>query len=115
MQAVHGGELQQAASRLGVDAARLLGASASLAPFTPRLSWRVLRFGLRDYPDRRHALLRHQLAELHRVDNDFVLPGNGAAELFTWVARDAASEESARPLVLVLLITSVPLVVGIHS
>ena len=94
MQAVHGGELQQAASRLGVDAARLLDASASLAPFTPRLSWRVLRCGLRGYPDRSHALLRHQLAELHRIDNDFVLPGNGAAELFTWAARDAACSGS---------------------
>jgi histidinol-phosphate/aromatic aminotransferase/cobyric acid decarboxylase-like protein len=31
------------------------------------------------------------MAGLHGVDPDAVLPGNGAAELFTWAARDAAA------------------------
>ena len=32
------------------------------------------------------------MACLHGLDPDAVLPGNGAAELFTWAARDAAAE-----------------------
>ena len=86
----HGGEIQQAAQRLGVSVGRLLDASASLVPWTPGLRWPALACGLRDYPDRQHGVLRSQLAELHSVGADHVLPGNGAAELFTWAARDAA-------------------------
>ena len=87
----HGGEIQQAAERLGVPSSRVLDASASLVPWTPRLRWRLLSQGLRDYPDRQHTLLSGQIAALHRVAAQHVLPGNGAAELFTWAARDAAS------------------------
>ena len=46
----HGGEIQQAAERLGVPSSRVLDASASLVPWTPRLRWRLLSQGLRDYP-----------------------------------------------------------------
>ena len=48
------------------------------------LSWR-------DYPDRPQRRLRASIAALHGLDWQAVLPGNGAAELFTWAARDAAS------------------------
>jgi len=86
----HGGELSQVASRLGVDAAQLLDASASLVPWSPQLRFGLLRSGLRHYPDREHRRLRLLLAHLHGVDPSELLPGNGAAELFTWAARDAA-------------------------
>ena len=46
---------------------------------------------LRDYPDRSQAALREAIAAWHGVRPEAVLPGNGAAELFTWVARDAAA------------------------
>ena len=85
----HGGEIQQAADRLGLPASQVLDASASLVPWTPRLGWPLLARGLRDYPDRQHTLLCGQLAALHGVAAEQVLPGNGAAELFTWAARDA--------------------------
>ena len=98
MQSLHGGERVQSAARLGVDVSRLLDASASLAPFTLRLSWRILHRGVRDYPDRGHVLLKQQLAALHGLGSSFVLPGNGAAELFTWAARDAASLGSSASL-----------------
>ena len=85
----HGGELQQAAERLGCRPSQLLDASASLVPWTPR--WRSPGLGaVRDYPDRRHYALTLRLAAVHGLDPDCVLPGNGAAELFTWAARDAA-------------------------
>ena len=86
---VHGGEVQQAAKRAGLRRQAFLDASASLVPWSPR--WQ--RIGLsawRDYPDRSQALLRQHLAALHGVNSSFLLPGNGAAELFTWASRDAA-------------------------
>ena len=88
---VHGGEVQQAAKRAGLRRQAFLDASASLVPWSPR--WQ--RIGLsawRDYPDRSQALLRQHLAVLHGVNSSFLLPGNGAAELFTWAARDAAEQ-----------------------
>ena len=87
----HGGNLQAAAARLNCLPSQLLDASASLVPWSPR--WQ--RIGLsawRDYPDRSQALLRQHLAVLHGVNSSFLLPGNGAAELFTWAARDAAEQ-----------------------
>ena len=93
----HGGNLSDEARRLGLDPRRLLDASASLVPFKPpRVLKRALVQGirgaaLRDYPDRQQWELRVVLAEHHKLDPAAVLPGNGAAELFTWAARDAAA------------------------
>ena len=96
----HGGNLQQAAQRLGCSPSQLLDFSASLVPFGPpaalRRLWRdALRPGpaapLVAYPDRSYSSLREAIASHHGLSAEAVLPGNGAAELFTWVARDAAA------------------------
>jgi histidinol-phosphate/aromatic aminotransferase/cobyric acid decarboxylase-like protein len=97
----HGGNLAATAARLGCRPSQLLDASASLVPFGP--PWAVrgsllkaalgLAAGspLRAYPDRDSTVLRTALAQLHGVELDWALPGNGAAELFTWAARDGAA------------------------
>ena len=85
----HGGNRASIAARLGCRPSDLLDASASLVPWTPRLP-RPSRLRIRDYPDRGHTELRIDLARLHGVPSEMVLVGNGAAELFTWTARDAA-------------------------
>ena len=91
----HGGNLTQEALRLGLKSSQILDASASLVPFRPP---RVLRCALkqaiggsalRDYPDREQQELRQVIASWHGLQAGAVLPGNGAAELFTWAARDA--------------------------
>ena len=90
----HGGNRDAVASRLNCAPSQLLDASASLVPWSPRFP----RIGLsawRDYPDRSQALLRELIGVLHHVDPSFVLPGNGAAELFTWAARDAVEQGSS--------------------
>ena len=87
----HGGNREAAAARLNCKPSQLLDASASLAPWSPRCS-RIPLAAIRDYPDRDQASLRQAMAGLHGLDSDAVLPGNGAAELFTWAARDAAAE-----------------------
>jgi histidinol-phosphate/aromatic aminotransferase/cobyric acid decarboxylase-like protein len=92
----HGGNRLAVARRLGCRPEQLLEASASLVPFGPPASVRTsLRRALagaaiRDYPDRDHQALRQAIAERHGLEAAMVLPGNGAAELFTWAGRDAA-------------------------
>ncbi|MBM5799604.1 MAG: aminotransferase class I/II-fold pyridoxal phosphate-dependent enzyme [Cyanobacteria bacterium K_DeepCast_35m_m2_023] len=93
---VHGGNLAQRALALGVRPGRLLDASASLAPLRWSVAWQASTAGaalagLRPYPDRGSTRLRGVLAGLHDLDPAWVLPGNGAAELITWAARDAAA------------------------
>ena len=92
----HGGNLVAQTAALGLRPGQLLDASASLAPLRAGVAWAAARAGLslaglRDYPDRSHAQLRRTIARLHGLEPAWVLPGNGAAELFTWVARDAAA------------------------
>jgi histidinol-phosphate/aromatic aminotransferase/cobyric acid decarboxylase-like protein len=93
---IHGGNREAIARRLGCPPHRLLDASASLVPFGPppglarRLRRALAGSPLRDYPDREYHALRAALAAHHGVEAAAVLPGNGAAELFTWAARDAA-------------------------
>ena len=86
----HGGNRQAVADVLGCRPSQLLDASASLAPWTPRCP-RLSEASLRDYPDRDQRSLRQAIAAIHGLTSDWVLPGNGAAELFTWAARDAAA------------------------
>jgi L-threonine-O-3-phosphate decarboxylase len=93
----HGGNLATTAERLGCRPSQLLDASASLVPFGPpwAVRWQLLRAAFRAqarvYPDRDYTALRAALAGFHGLSPDSVLPGNGAAELFTWAARDAAA------------------------
>ena len=80
------------AGRVGTQRVR----ARLLAGFAPPASLRLqlvrsLWAPLRDYPDRAYLDLRRALAEHHGLDADQVLPGNGAAELFTWAARDAGT------------------------
>ncbi len=65
-------------------------------PFGPpprlkRLLRQALGTDLRDYPDRDYGALGGAIAAWHGLDPARVLPGNGAAELFTWAARDATA------------------------
>jgi histidinol-phosphate/aromatic aminotransferase/cobyric acid decarboxylase-like protein len=90
---LHGGNLDAAARRLGCRPEQLLDASASLVPFAPPrlLRWALRQAALKPYPDRSYRALSTVIATRHGLDPAWVLPGNGAAELFTWAARDAAA------------------------
>lgn len=94
----HGGNLEAVARQLGCPPRALLDASASLVPFGPPLALRLELLQqalwpgpLRAYPDRDHTALRQAIGALHDLDPGWVLPGNGAAELFTWAGREAAA------------------------
>ncbi|MCP9808146.1 aminotransferase class I/II-fold pyridoxal phosphate-dependent enzyme, partial [Cyanobium sp. HWJ4-Hawea] len=97
----HGGNRASVARRLGCRPDQLLDASASLVPFGLPLVDRfqllrsTLGSPLRDYPDRSYSGFAAAAAALHGVQKASVLVGNGAAELFTWAARDAAAAGSS--------------------
>ncbi len=91
----HGGNVIEEARRLGVEIDEVLDASASLIPFDPphklyKLLVRSLdNSSLKSYPDRTHHELCSAISSFHGIEPEMVLPGNGAAELFTWAGRDA--------------------------
>ncbi|MEP0899253.1 threonine-phosphate decarboxylase CobD [Nodosilinea sp. FACHB-13] len=91
---VHGGNLVWAAAIANCSPDSLIDFSASINPLGPPESV-VLAMAealgqLRHYPDPDYVDLRRALANYHQVPVDWVLPGNGAAELLTWAARDLA-------------------------
>lgn len=87
----HGGDLAGVSLRTGLPSSVFLDASTSLAPWTPRLGFFSSLHALRVYPDPLHGRLRSLLSKLHGLPPEYFLAGNGASELLTWVARDAAS------------------------
>ena len=94
----HGGNVSEEARRLKVKESQFLDASASLVPFLPPKSLhRCLQKALgsnslRNYPDHTYQSLKDAIATWHEIDSTMVLPGNGAAELITWSARDASAK-----------------------
>ena len=91
---VHGGNLAWAAGLAGCTPYELLDFSASISPLGPPLSVqeavRADFLSVRAYPDPAYGELRKAIAHHHRIDPAFILPGNGAAELLNWAARDLA-------------------------
>jgi len=91
----HGGNLAWAASIAGCPAAEILDFSASINPLGPppsaisALETHIPH--LSAYPDPESRSLRQAIARTHDLSPDWILPGNGAAELLTWAGRDLAS------------------------
>ncbi|MBW4460788.1 MAG: threonine-phosphate decarboxylase CobD [Nodosilinea sp. WJT8-NPBG4] len=96
---VHGGNLVWAAAIANCSPDSLIDFSASINPLGPPesvvLAMTEALGQLRHYPDPDYVALRRALASHHHVPADWVLPGNGAAELLTWAARDLAEGPAA--------------------
>lgn len=90
----HGGNLTWAASLAGCSPADLIDFSASINPLGPPAS--AIAAIQQDlgmlchYPDPDYRSLRQALAQAHDISPDWVLPGNGSAELLTWASRELA-------------------------
>jgi L-threonine-O-3-phosphate decarboxylase len=84
----HGGNPNWAATVAGCPPSLILDFSASISPFGPpptALAAIKLQLDhLTNYPDPNYPDLCQAIATHHNVDPDWVLPGNGAAELLTW-------------------------------
>ncbi len=93
-QPAHGGNLTWAAALAGCHPRAILDFSASISPLGPPSS--VLDAiasqmdSLRHYPDPNYPQLRVSLSNYHQLPPEWILPGNGSAELLTWAGRELA-------------------------
>lgn len=89
---IHGGNLAWAAAIAHCAPSEILDFSASIHPegLPPSILAALTAAlpSLAAYPDPNYGELRQALAQHHNLDPDWILPGNGAAELLTWAARD---------------------------
>lgn len=87
----HGGNPYLASLRSSVPISSLLDASASLVPMRPLSAYSPCIAERFRYPDPLAYEYRECLSVLHDLPPDYFLAGNGAAELISWAARDAAN------------------------
>lgn len=91
---IHGGNLNWAAQLAGCSPSVILDFSASINPLGPPDSAiAAIKRGLSSlnhYPDPNYPQLRETLAQWHNISPEWVLPGNGVAELLTWAGRELA-------------------------
>lgn len=94
----HGGNIEWAAAVANCSPFALLDFSASINPLGPPPSAIAAIHANLDqlsrYPNPRYPQLRQTLAEFHGIDPDWLIPGNGAAELLTWAGRELADLEA---------------------
>jgi L-threonine-O-3-phosphate decarboxylase len=95
---MHGGNLNWAASIAGCSPDAILDFSASINPLGPPPSAieaiQTHLACLRDYPDPNYWQVRSMLAQIHQLSPEWILPGNGSAELLTWACWDLAELEA---------------------
>jgi len=94
----HGGNLAWAASLAGCSPHEILDFSASISPLgVPASAIAAIQAHLGDlvhYPDPDYRELCQALGEVHHLPPDWILPGNGSAELLTWASRELAELEA---------------------
>jgi L-threonine-O-3-phosphate decarboxylase len=91
-QQAHGGNLAWAAALAGCSPDAIVDFSASISPLGPPnsvIAAIVSQLGnLRNYPDPEYGELRLALSHFHQIPTEWILPGNGSAELLTLVGRE---------------------------
>ncbi|MFK8184840.1 MAG: threonine-phosphate decarboxylase CobD [Phormidesmis sp.] len=91
---VHGGNLSWAARLAQCEPDELLDFSASISPLGPPCSvYEAISTAFSSvtaYPDPEYWALREAIAQYHSLPIEYVFPGNGAAELLNWAARELA-------------------------
>ncbi|MEX0270587.1 threonine-phosphate decarboxylase CobD [Leptolyngbyaceae cyanobacterium UHCC 1019] len=90
----HGGNLVWAASLAHCSPAAILDFSASINPLGPPPSAiAAIQAALGEvnaYPDPTYSQLCHAISNFHHIPPEWILPGNGSAELLTWACRELA-------------------------
>jgi L-threonine-O-3-phosphate decarboxylase len=93
-QQAHGGNLAWAAALAGCPPDAIVDFSASISPLGPPdsvIAAIVSQLGnLRHYPDPDYSELKLALGHFHQVPSEWILPGNGSAELLTLLGRELA-------------------------
>ena len=91
-QQAHGGNLTWAAALAGCSPDAIVDFSASISPLGPPnsvIAAIMSQLGnLSNYPDPEYSELRLALSHFHQIPSEWILPGNGSAELLTLVGRE---------------------------
>jgi L-threonine-O-3-phosphate decarboxylase len=94
MRPVHGGNLAWAAEKTGCPPDAILDFSASISPLgPPQSAIAAIQANLGNlsyYPDPNYRELRAALSQSHQLPPEWILPGNGSAELLTLAGWDLA-------------------------
>lgn len=94
MRPTHGGNLAWAAALAGCPPDAILDFSASISPLgPPKSAIAAIQANLGNlsyYPDPDYRELKAALGDLHQLPPEWILPGNGSAELLTWAGWDLA-------------------------
>ena len=94
---IHGGNLAWAAALAGCPPSFILDFSASINPLGPPqsaiASIQANLSALAAYPDPDYHQLRTALSQAHQLPPDWILPGNGSAELLTWAGWELSKLE----------------------
>lgn len=90
----HGGNLVWAAALAGCPPSAILDFSASISPLGPPDSViaaiQSQLSNIKHYPDPNTSELKLALSHYHQLPSEWILPGNGSAELLTLVGRELA-------------------------
>ena len=92
----HGGNIYLHAKRNNIPIKKIVDSSASIVPFNPpefllKALYSEIKNGFyKYYPDKSLYDLREIIGEFHNINRDWILPGNGASELITWVGLEAS-------------------------
>ncbi|MEA5578059.1 threonine-phosphate decarboxylase CobD [Anabaena sp. UHCC 0451] len=93
-QQAHGGNLAWAAALAGCSPDAIVDFSASISPLGPPnsvIAAIMSQLGnLKHYPDPDYSELKLALGHFHQLPSDWILPGNGSAELLTLLGRELA-------------------------
>ncbi|WP_414527944.1 threonine-phosphate decarboxylase CobD [Nodularia chucula] len=91
-QPVHGGNLVWAAALAGCSLEAILDFSASISPLGPPESAIAAIYSqvsnLKHYPDPEYSELKLALGRFHQLPYEWILPGNGSAELLTLAGKE---------------------------
>lgn len=93
----HGGNLTWAAKLAGCPVSAIVDFSASINPLgPPESAITAIQQGLSSlthYPDPDYHQLRSILGQWHQLPPDWILPGNGSAELLTWASWELSMQK----------------------
>tara|TARA_Y100001933_G_scaffold65159_1_gene65545 strand:- start:5 stop:1090 length:1086 start_codon:yes stop_codon:yes gene_type:complete len=92
----HGGNIYSHAKRNNIPISNIIDSSASIVPFNPpkfliKALYSEIKNGYyKYYPDKSFNNLKSIIGKFHNINPDWILPGNGASELITWVGLEAS-------------------------
>lgn len=88
---VHGADINSAAELYGLEADKIIDFSSNINPFIVESMDKIVATGvenLQKYPDIKYRRLRKNIADYLRVEDSYIIPGNGATEIIYLLMRN---------------------------